>query len=320
MGMSRVSRYFSLKPHIAKWVEDKKNKRKVIIAYAATPVFTGLLRLVKKLDSAVTTILIVPDLPQYMNISRGKSFAYRNLKKLETRKILKDIEFVDGFVLLTEHMKSAFGIKAPYVVMEGIAADPFDGTVIEGDKDRDGTRTVLYSGALSEEYGVNDLVNAFARLPNPEFRLVICGEGVSEDFIRREARKDPRINYMGLVARNEVLKLQKAATILINPRSNEHEYAKYSFPSKILEYMSSGTPVAAYRLDGVPPEYYRHMYIIEGCEHAIYKALVEALSKTDEELSAKGRNARAFVMTEKNAAVQTMKIVGLIGRITFGAI
>ena len=64
---------------------------------------------------------------------------------------------------------------------------------------------------------------------------------------------------MGQVSLNEARALQKTADVLVNPRLNEGEYTKYSFPSKTMEYLSTGRPVVCYKLDGIPDEYDKHL-------------------------------------------------------------
>jgi len=105
---------------------------------------------------------------------------------------------------------------------------------------------------------------------------------------------------------------------LINPRPGNEEYTKHSFPSKIMEYMSSGAPVISHRLAGIPDEYYDYIYTIdegEG-EEAIVNTLKSVLSKSDDELFEMGRKAREFVLKKKNAVVQTSKIVQMIEEIS----
>ena len=58
-----------------------------------------------------------------------------------------------------------------------------------------------------------------------------------------------------MVTHEKATELQANAYALINPRRNEGEYTKYSFPSKTMEYLSTGLPVIAYMLDGMPEEY-----------------------------------------------------------------
>ena len=311
-GIKHICRYLAMKPHIKKWASEKTGKKKIVIAYAAISTFTGLLRYAKKINSDVSTCLIIADLPQHMNAMPGKKMIYKEFVKQETKRVLTDIPFIDSFVLFTEHMRDALYIKTPYVVVEGISAETFKST--ERVLSEKGIKTILYSGSLTKKYGITDLVESFMRLPNKEYRLVICGEGETEGFIRQKSVEDDRIIFRGLLKREEALGLQKSASVLVNPRQNNEEYTKYSFPSKIMEYMSSGTPVVAYKLDGIPDEYYDYMFVIDESrgKDAIFSALKEVLSKPDEELSEMGRRASAFVLSEKNAAAQTSKIIHMI--------
>lgn len=59
---------------------------------------------------------------------------------------------------------------------------------------------------------------------------MICGIGDSEKAIREAAEKDFRISFLGQLPRSEVLEWQKQATVLVNPRQNNEEFTKYSFP------------------------------------------------------------------------------------------
>ena len=205
-------------------------------------------------------------------------------------------------------MKSALNLKSPYVVIEGISTNNFE--FIDADKSK--LKTALYSGSLSKEYGVLDLINAFRRLPNEDYRLIICGSGDIESEIKEICKEDKRIEFMGLLKRKEVLKLQKSSTVLVNPRANNFSFTKFSFPSKIMEYMSSGTPVLAYKLDGMPDEYLNYMYIIPEHENGLYLALKEVLSKNDNELIEIGLKAKEFMLLHKNSKVQTKKILTML--------
>ncbi|MFP3359960.1 glycosyltransferase, partial [Planococcus sp. SIMBA_143] len=94
-------------------------------------------------------------------------------------------------------------------------------------------KTLLYSGGLAEKYGVVSLINAFERLPNSNYRLIICGSGEAEEEIINATKRDNRIIFKGLLPREEVLQMQKDSHVLVNPRPNNDEYTKFSFPSKI---------------------------------------------------------------------------------------
>ena len=82
--------------------------------------------------------------------------------------------------------------------------------------------------------------------------------------------------------KSEIADLQTRCDVLINPRPADGEYTKYSFPSKTMEYLLSGSKVVMHRLDGIGEEYYRFIRIIE--EHtpdSIAKAITEACDDVD---------------------------------------
>ena len=62
---------------------------------------------------------------------------------------------------------------------------------------------------------------------------------------------------------------------MINTRTNESEYTKYSFPSKNIEYLLTGKRVVACMLDGMPNCYREYIYEIVNGDYmsAIYNAV-----------------------------------------------
>ncbi|WP_303964822.1 glycosyltransferase [Sporosarcina ureae] len=310
-GIKHVSRYLTLKPQVKRWISQKSDRKKVVIAYAMTMPFTRILRYVKSLDENIVTCLIVPDLPQFMNTTKSNNNAlYNLLKNYEMDLLNKDLHYIDSYVLLTKHMREALKITVPSAVVEGISTKTSgDSSYSEKVQNR---KTVLYSGLLMERYGVLNLLSSFERLNNPNYELIICGTGELEDEFIEASKRDNRIIFKGQLPREEVLDLQKASSILINPRPNNEEYTKYSFPSKILEYMSSGTPVISYELDGIPEEYYGYMYSVDDYEDSLFDVLKETLEKSERELYTKGFLAKQFVLEEKNSYKQAKKIVEML--------
>ena len=99
----------------------------------------------------------------------------------------------------------------------------------------------------------------------------------------------------------------------MNPRSNEGEYTKYSFPSKTMDYLASGIPVVMYKLDGIPEEYDPYLYYIKGnSSEDIKNALVSILEKSWEERVEIGAAGREFVLNNKNAKHQAKKILDMM--------
>ena len=126
-------------------------------------------------------------------------------------------------------------------------------------------------------------------------------------------KADSRIVYLGRVDRAEVLALQRNATVLVYPRQNNEEFTQYSFPSKNLEYLSSGVPLVAYKLDGIPDEYDEFIAYPE-CDspEALAHEIIEICNMPHEDRIAKGKKAKDFVFKNKNKVTQAQRIIEFI--------
>ena len=127
------------------------------------------------------------------------------------------------------------------------------------------------------------------------------------------SEKYDNVIYLGIAPNSEIVKSELRATLLVNPRPTNEEYTKYSFPSKNMEYMASGTPVLTTKLPGMPEEYNEYVYLLEDeSAEGVCNALKEILTKPAEELYQKGKEAKEFVVREKNNVKQAEKLISLI--------
>ena len=261
-----------------------------------------------RLDRSNQITMIVTDLPEYADLHRVSGFR-KMLRRLHNRMIYRFMKRVDRFVLLTEQMKEPLNVgERPYTVMEGIwGGDP------EEFPEASRKRVILYSGRLNARYGVQNLLDAFRALEDETVELWICGNGEMEDAVRAAAREDHRIRFLGFCPQREVWQMQRQVAVLVNPRQNREDFTKYSFPSKTMEYLASGTPVLMYRLDGIPGEYDQWLHYVPGNRvEDLTKAMADLLAEDSALLEEKSRNGRRFILEQKNARVQTGKILELM--------
>lgn len=310
-GIKVFSRYYTVKRELDKWASVDSGREKVLLIYAMTTPFAQLAGYIKRKYSSIKVIYIIPDLPMYMNVTKvQQSSVYRTRKKIEEFLFHRALKDVDGYVLLTDGMKEWFTTDINYTVVEGMAT--IDNTIDVDDIKK--KKQILYAGGIKREYGVIDLVSAFSQIDDPEWELVIYGDGTDMESVCEYAKKDVRIKIMGSAPNEVVMKHQREAALLINPRKNQ-EMAKYSFPSKTLEYMLSGTPMLGYKLAGIPEEYYDNMFVIQDSENGMEEALRKAMDLPETERIKMGEKAKHFVVKEKNPEKQCKKILELIGRL-----
>lgn len=244
---------------------------------------------------------IVTDLPDMLGYNR----VYRFL----TNRV---IDRCSDYVLLTEMMNSRLNPAGkPHIVLEGHADISMREKTPSLEK-KAAPRVCLYAGSVCALYGLPELVEGFQKAA-VDARLRIYGPGDYVETLRTIARNDSRIEYGGMLLNSQVVEKEMEATLLVNPRPTNEEYVKYSFPSKTMEYMASGTPVLTTRLPGMPREYHPFVnFIEEETPHGIARALEAVLSRSDEDLFAQGAAAREFVLSQRNNVVQAAKILDML--------
>ena len=245
---------------------------------------------------------IVTDLPDMLG---GSSFS----KKLANFVI----DHCTHYVLLTEAMNDYLNQKGkPYVILEGHADITMADRIPAMEKKTE-PRICFYAGGVSKQYGLSNLVEGFRKANLPNARLHIYGPGDYVKELQQIAAEDQRFFYGGMLLNTEIVKKEQEATLLVNPRPTGEEYVKYSFPSKTMEYMASGTPVLTTVLPGMPKEYHSYVYLLEDeTADGITRKLKEVLANSDETLFRKGMEARKFVLEQKNNVIQASKILDML--------
>ena len=310
--IKQIQRTIRIRRKTARWAAEKSGEQKVLLSITPYSPFLSGIKKAKRTNPGIITCAVVTDLPKFAILEQNRNPVKKLLVKLYSGITRRLSAYVDTFVLLTEQMKDPLGVGSrPYAVIEGFLNTEDQENLPGCEKFRD-KKVVLYSGSLTRRYGLPGFVEAFLQAGIPGCELWICGCGEMEAELGALSERNSKIRYIGNLDRAEVLKLQRQAALLVNPRTNQGEYTRYSFPSKTLEYMGSGTPMAGFRLDGIPDEYYDYMYVFEREQvSSMADKLREILSKDSAELERMGKRAKDFVTENKNCAVQAKKLLEL---------
>ncbi|HCT63595.1 MAG TPA: hypothetical protein DIC19_05795 [Erysipelotrichaceae bacterium] len=308
--IKQIQRYIALRKQVACELANSDENTQIIF-YSLYPLFISLAKFIKKAKYNASISIIVPDLPSKFGIMPnglvGKLFS-----QLEGIFVLKRMKYFDHFVLLTEQMLNPLSIThKSHVVIEGLLDTEL--TTIELEFANKNIKSILYSGSLNCEFGVCDLISAFELIDDRSIELWICGSGDCEDFVKNISNSDKRIKYFGQLDRIDLIALQSKAYLLVNPRNNEGEYVKYSFPSKTMEYIYSGKPTIMHRLSCIPKEYNNHLYFFENSSiESIMNGIIELLRIEPSRYIEEGIKNRKWIIENKLSDKQTMKFIDLI--------
>ncbi len=307
--IKELSRYYQAKKYLKKWCFENKDEDTFIIAYSLyLPFIFALLKASKKYKS-MKSCLIVTDLPNKYGFKTNVGFLVKKIKVFTGRVKMSYANKIDSFILVTSEMQYPLkiGIK-PYRVIEGIFNEKSEYI----SRSRSKENIILYSGTINKVFGIEMLINAFMEIEDNSLKLWICGKGDFEDKVIEAVSRDSRISYFGYLTQSEVTDLRIKAALLINPRPNVGEYTKYSFPSKTIEYMTSGRPVLMFKLDGIEEEYDQYLYYIKNnTVEDIKNSIIEIFKKPKSELEEKALLSYEFIKTMKSSNSQATKVLEL---------
>ncbi len=286
---------------------------KVILNYSVYPPYSKPTQVMGRWFRT-KTCCIVSDLPAYLY----KMQETRGLKTLMTdhysRKMVRLQTGFDSYILLTEHMAKKMKIEdKPGILMEGFSDESiFD---ITEDVPKNGKKTVMYAGALSKSFNIHNLLDGFMQVPG-DYELWLFGYGDLVEYVRECESKDKRIRYFGKVDRKSLLEHQKMAHLLVSVKSPAEDHANYAFPSKILEYMTSGTAVASTTVGGIPEEYFEYIFPLDGHDAtAIKEGLEKFLALKETTLSKVGERSKTYAVEQKSFTTQGKRIVEFFQRV-----
>lgn len=305
-----ILKTIALRKEMKKIIKKELNKEElnVFFIYAMTAPLMLLAPFIKKhiKNQKFKICLIIPDLPEYMNMTK-QNIIKTILSKVNKVIIYKCLKYIDKYILFAEPMAEKLNITSDnYIVIEGMV----DKETINYNSDTNGKSYIMYAGGLNEKYGVLTLARAFRLIENPNVELWLYGKGDATEEIIEMGKEDRRIKYKGMVSNEQIVRAEKEAMLLVNPRPTSEEYTKYSFPSKNMEYMWSGTPLVTTKLPSMPKEYYEYVYCFEGeTVEEITNSLEQIFIIDRKTLKEKGEQAQKFILANKNNVVQAQKIV-----------
>ncbi len=279
----------------------------VVAVEAHTPFLKAAMHAKKTLPSSSLT-LIVLDLPNAMNPFKH-SFLYSIAKSVDNKKIVNMSKHVDGFVFLSKGMADYFKPnERPFFVSEGIY-DSFHSNENVFVKNR-----VVYTGLINETYsGIVSLLMAdTGLLGNPNVDFIIAGSGDNQKLFDL-SKKYENIKFLGSVSDDEAKQIQETASVLVNPRPISPSFAE-SFPSKLIDYVSTGNPVVTFKLKGIPPDYDDLLIYPKSSNYQSFiEKVKECLSFSQMERDFIKRKSKLMV-ENKNSVSFVMKIVELANK------
>lgn len=124
---------------------------------------------------------------------------------------------------------------------------------------------LIYAGGLDASKGIDRFIEAIDSINEP-IKMVVCGIGVLDERIKelcRSSRHD--IQFLGLISRDEMIKLMIWADVGINPHRNDLHNGG-TWPFKVVEYLGACGTVFCCNSGEIPKELRDKLFMYDGNE------------------------------------------------------
>ncbi|MFH1984400.1 MAG: glycosyltransferase [Pseudomonadota bacterium] len=171
----------------------------------------------------------------------------------------------------------------------------------------------LYLGRLSEEKGVDVLIEAFIRADTARVGLKIVGDGPSRTRLEKSAGSGTGIAFAGYLSGAKLRDVTRNALAVIVP-SVCYENA----PLSVLEAMAYGKPVIGARIGGIPELITEGVtgFLFEPGDRLSLKIAMETIADlTPDDIQSMGMTARRAVEAHYSTTVHCRQIEAIYRRI-----
>lgn len=155
---------------------------------------------------------------------------------IESNKEIKYLSKFDGYIYVNDIMNERFCFNKPYAVCYGnydISSNYYI---------RDQYKKLIYAGVLGKEGTDVDLAIDLMKYLPDTYNLKIAGYG-SEDavsYIKNRIRDKENIEFVGFLSGDEYEEFLSKGDFGLCTRVLSNESSDYTFPSKVLVYLSHG--------------------------------------------------------------------------------
>lgn len=278
-----------------------------IIVYALHTPFIAASLVLKRLFK-VPVFVFVPDLPMHMAGKRLYGI-HSIAKRVDNWFLQLMITHVDLTFPISESMaQSWLPNSVKHLVVEGVA--PARVPAKRKAKTCSKPPQILYTGQFSH---ITNFATMFASCPEIDVNLVFVGGGPDGEKLKQLAASDYRITVKPFVIGEALEQEFSDADYLLNPRDTHWVGARYSFPSKLFDYMARGRPILSTRMPGIPDEYFDcFLELSDNSPQSLMESFRAALETPPEEIERRidiGEKMLATVKSPKAVTARVLKAI-----------
>lgn len=297
---------FCIKRYISKWAKEHAGEvRNVLIYNIYTPPVSSVYKACKKYGCKLYGILYdlgVP--PKNLKLSKLTMLGYRYMERMA----MKYIRLLSGRIVINESIVEHYAPSEDYLLIDGGVNNNVIANLFPLEESKTNDYVLVLAGMLWSQNGTGLLLKTLEQYPDLPVTVYFAGDGIDVPIIKKAAEQDSRIHYAGMLKPAALFELYQKADILLNLRLEEE--VDFHFPSKLLEYLSTGKHVVSTSVAHAERDYGDYMTILhDRTPDVLAETLINVMKQGKKQLYEQGVRAREFMLKSRTWQARTDEIL-----------
>jgi len=222
---------------------------------------------------------------------------------------------VSGAIYINAHMAELLGTDKQTVV-RGTPSIELTEDDLRSEQSRS-PLTIFYGGRLDDVRGVSKLVRLAPDLISElDVEIRITGYGPKSDAVAREVERidSERVDFLGFISKEQYKSELLTSDVALNLQSPSAPGNRYTFPTKILDYLATGNVVVSTKMSDLERELDDVLVFTEPKTPQIYDTIESAVSNYAE-LSARSERGVEWIQRECSPEKRTEDISRLLDEV-----
>lgn len=313
IGFKHITRFIATLFFVSQWVIQNRKYKKVIVLHGVQSCKIWGVLLGQVLSPSIIISFLTDDLgvqPTWENVFLKK------LRLFDVHLMKLGLQKISGVIAMTPKLAKKLAPGLPTLIIPTIQNLERIPLPIRNKDADDDIFALVYTGGLTQDYGISLLLDAFKRANRDDWRLMISGWGNLEATVKDFAANNSHVQFLGFLDSKELSELYCRADVFVNPKLSNTPFAEMSFPSKIVEYLGTGKPVISTNLPVLDENFKKHLILTRAdTPEELVRCMNEVYSWNYYELESWRNESLRFVNEELSPIAQGNKIRNFITEI-----
>jgi glycosyltransferase involved in cell wall biosynthesis len=299
------------------WAFENRHKKRCIMVYNVYSPPLPLVYLIGKITKS-KTVAVIYDLgmpPKVLHLDIFRKFIYRWVEIFA--KLI--IPRLDGRIVITEAIARDYAPKNHFLLLDGgigtSIIDRLFPLVLKPDR----METIfLCAGSLWAGNGINLIIDAMKLNKNQNIKIWFAGKGPDVSLIEDATINDGRIVYLGLLDLDQLFQAYQLSDALLNIRVIPEGEGDYLFPSKLIEYISTGRIVISTNAVHIKRDYGQLCFILNEVKPQALSQIINTVSELSSKyIYEKGITNRQFILNNYTWDKRSIQIINYMNEKVF---